>query len=38
MSAADLKLDQQIESIFDKADDIMINKKNYKDAVSYTSY
>lgn len=29
-----MDFEQKIEAIFDKADDFMINKKNYIDAVS----
>ena len=36
VSAVDVmtELDLRLEEIFDKADDFMINKKSYKDAVS----
>ena len=29
----DIDFEQRLESIFERADDLMINKKNYKDAV-----
>ena len=29
------ELDQKVEEIFDRADDLMINKKDYAEAVSY---
>ena len=35
---SDTDLEQRIESIFDKADDLMINKKQYKEAVSPHSW
>jgi hypothetical protein len=34
MSQVDTDLEQRIEAIFDKADDLMINKKQYKEAVT----
>jgi hypothetical protein len=33
MNSQESELEQRIETIFDEADDLMINKKNYKDAV-----
>jgi hypothetical protein len=29
------ELDQKVEEIFDRADDLMINQKDYAEAVSY---
>ena len=29
------ELDQKVEEIFDRADDLMINQKNYTEAVSH---
>ena len=35
---SDIDLDSKIESIFDRADDLMINKHQYADAVNFNSF